>query len=450
MKDTDSNVVAQARAYAMHAHQRIDHRRKYTGQPYEVHLKAVHQLVSTVSDDPETLAAAWLHDIVEDTTVTIGDVRREFGEQIARLVGELTDVSRPGDGNRAARKAIDRQHLAAASPAAKTVKLADLIDNGRDICKHNAEFAKVYLQEMAALLTVLGEGDARLYKKAWTLCSREAAERKVRLELPASEAGASVEGRFKAIGSERALGLFARSFSAGDVAESVLSFDVTQPQSAILAATREQGAAVALVRRQGRVFGVVLTEELEDADTLPKVHLFRSGQVVQVGAPLFDVVEVLCRQDYCFVEVLGEVAGVITRGDIQKPVVRMWLFGIITMIEMALTSRLRKVFPHGTWRPFLSASRLQKAEELLAERRRLKQRADLIDCLQFGDKGSILLNDPEFLRDFAFTNKSSAKERINDLQSLRNNLAHAQDIVTQDWAQISRLAREVSRSIDDA
>jgi (p)ppGpp synthase/HD superfamily hydrolase len=160
------DLVARARAFAIREHRRIDHRRKYSKQPYDVHLEAVADLVAEVTDDPEMIAAAWLHDVVEDTPVTLDDVEREFGGAVARLVEALTDVSRPGDGNRAARKAIDRAHLAAASPRAKTVKLADLTDNARDICRHDAAFGRVYLAEMEALLAVLGEGDAQLMAKA--------------------------------------------------------------------------------------------------------------------------------------------------------------------------------------------------------------------------------------------------------------------------------------------
>src|SRR5262249_6200576 len=81
-------------------HRRIDHRRKYSKQPYDVHLKAVAELVAAVTDDPEMIAAAWLHDVVEDTPVTLDDVEKEFGAAVARLVDGLTDVSRPGDGHR--------------------------------------------------------------------------------------------------------------------------------------------------------------------------------------------------------------------------------------------------------------------------------------------------------------------------------------------------------------
>jgi len=94
------DLVKQARLFAIELHQRIDQRRKYSNQPYDVHLKAVADIVSTVSEDQEMIAAAWLHDTVEDTPATIEDIGREFGPSVAKLVEELTDVSRPGDGNR--------------------------------------------------------------------------------------------------------------------------------------------------------------------------------------------------------------------------------------------------------------------------------------------------------------------------------------------------------------
>jgi (p)ppGpp synthase/HD superfamily hydrolase len=113
-----TDLVVRARAFAIREHRRIDHRRKYSKQPYDVHLRAVADIVASVTDDPEMIATAWLHDVVEDTPTTLNDVEREFGNVVAQLVDELTDVSRPGDGNRAARKAIDRAHLAAASSRA--------------------------------------------------------------------------------------------------------------------------------------------------------------------------------------------------------------------------------------------------------------------------------------------------------------------------------------------
>ncbi len=189
----EHDLVRRARDFAISAHRRIDQRRKYTSQPYEAHLRAVAKLVQDVTDDPETVAAAWLHDTVEDTEATFEDLGREFGPGVEALVEALTDVSRPGDGNRARRKAIDREHLAAAPPRAKTVKLADLVDNARDVTRHDASFARVFLEEARLLLEVLREGDRRLAE----LLERELERASARLEPeeplapPGDEAAAS-------------------------------------------------------------------------------------------------------------------------------------------------------------------------------------------------------------------------------------------------------------------
>lgn len=159
-------LIQKARTFATQAHRRINQRRKYTHQPYEVHLEAVANIVASVSSDPEMIAAAWLHDTVEDTPVTLREIQANFGTSVALLVQELTDVSRPDDGNRATRKAIDRNFIANASARAQTIKLADLIDNCSDICRHDPGFARIYSQEAAALLAVLKAGDARLNRRA--------------------------------------------------------------------------------------------------------------------------------------------------------------------------------------------------------------------------------------------------------------------------------------------
>jgi hypothetical protein len=97
-----------------------------------------------------------------------------------------------------------------------------------------------------------------------------------------------------------------------------------------------------------------------------------------------------------------------------------------------------------------AASGKEKTLALQAERERLRQPCDLLDCLQFGDKVAILLNDPSFPAMFGFATRSAARQGMNELQALRNNLAHTQDIVTHDWVQIARLAREVVRVSNDA
>lgn len=161
-----TDLVTRARIFATAAHAAVSQLRKYTFEPYIVHPAEVAETVTSVGGTPEMIAAAWLHDTVEDTGVTLELIRAEFGDEVADLVGWLTDVSRPDHGNRAARKAVDRAHTAAAPAAAQTIKLADLIANTRSIVEHDAEFARVYLAEKRALLEVMTKGDTRLRELA--------------------------------------------------------------------------------------------------------------------------------------------------------------------------------------------------------------------------------------------------------------------------------------------
>lgn len=161
------NLISNAFIYALAAHTAINQRRKYTGEPYINHSIEVADIVLCAPDTTDTIvAAAYLHDVVEDTAVTNDDIRETFGDEVVDLVGWLTDVSKPEDGNRATRKAIDREHIARAPAEAQTIKLADLISNGRTILTHDKKFAKVYLEEKRLLLDVLTKGDKWLHERA--------------------------------------------------------------------------------------------------------------------------------------------------------------------------------------------------------------------------------------------------------------------------------------------
>lgn len=164
MREQDLNIVGRALDFATRAHG--DQKRKYTGEAYTVHLVEVMNIVRPVSRDDEMLAAALLHDTVEDTATTVDDIKAEFGDRVAKLVSELTDVSKPEDGNRATRKAMDRAKLAGVSADAQTIKLADLISNSRSIVKHDPSFAKVYMDEKRQLLAVLTKGNSLLRAEA--------------------------------------------------------------------------------------------------------------------------------------------------------------------------------------------------------------------------------------------------------------------------------------------
>ncbi|MDA8139781.1 MAG: HD domain-containing protein [Desulfobacteraceae bacterium] len=158
------NLVNRARQFAAIAHQ--GQLRKYTEAPYIEHPEAVAAIVASVTADPCIIAAALLHDVVEDTPIQLDDIDRIFGHRVMELVEQVTDVSRPSDGNRKARKDLDRLHLAKADPDGQTIKLADLIDNIGSIVSHDPGFARVYMAEKRELLAVLTAGHPTLLARA--------------------------------------------------------------------------------------------------------------------------------------------------------------------------------------------------------------------------------------------------------------------------------------------
>ena len=167
------SIIHKALDFAAMAHK--GQTRKYTGEPYIVHPCAVAGLVRSVTTCNEAVAAALLHDVVEDCGVSLGYLAEEFGVEVAAMVMDVTDVSRPGDGNRATRKRLDLEHIAKGGRYSQTIKLADLIDNTKSIVLYDPEFSKVYLREKAALLEVLTKGDKTLLeiaRKMVTTCAR--------------------------------------------------------------------------------------------------------------------------------------------------------------------------------------------------------------------------------------------------------------------------------------
>lgn len=146
-----------------------DQQRKYTEELYIEHPKRVAETVKTVPHNTEMICAAYLHDVVEDTPVSIEKIKGKFGGKVAKLVEELTDEYMKENYphlNRRRRKEKEVERQSQISAEAKTVKLADVIDNTLDIVRNDPGFAKKYLREMEALTEALKGGNEELWQRA--------------------------------------------------------------------------------------------------------------------------------------------------------------------------------------------------------------------------------------------------------------------------------------------
>lgn len=133
-KPLNTSILDRAITTAVTAHANTERRGK--GFPYIVHPMEAVEIVATITPDQELLAAAALHDVVEDTDMNIEQIRQDFGERIARLVDAESDkftegVSETDSWHDRKQAAIDR--LATASRDAKIVALGDKLSNMRAI-----------------------------------------------------------------------------------------------------------------------------------------------------------------------------------------------------------------------------------------------------------------------------------------------------------------------------
>ena len=139
-KPLNTTILDRAIVFAVRAHAGTERRGK--GFPYIVHPMEAVEIVATMTNDQELLAAAVLHDTVEDTDTTIEQIRAEFGDRVASFVAAESDEphqSRDSIENWRKRKQAAMDRLASASRDAKMVALGDKLSNMRAIARDYAE-----------------------------------------------------------------------------------------------------------------------------------------------------------------------------------------------------------------------------------------------------------------------------------------------------------------------
>ena len=161
-----TNIIMKAAFFAREAHE--GQFRKNKKDPYIYHparVAARYALLDGASE--EGVAAAFLHDVLEDTKVHMVTLEEKFGTKVTQLVIALTNVSK-GLVNtpRAERKKMDREWLARnGNPEVKRIKMLDRIDNLRDIESLDEDFIKLYAQESLLLAEAIGDADLALKKE---------------------------------------------------------------------------------------------------------------------------------------------------------------------------------------------------------------------------------------------------------------------------------------------
>jgi len=157
-------MIIHAAQFAQKAH--AGQKRKYGGADYITHPHRVSGMVTMHPDSSAMwVAAAYLHDVLEDTDTTVEQLRRHFLPEVVRIVVELTNTE---EGNRAERKRLSNARLAESSRAAKIIKLLDREDNLTDLFFYSSireteeGFLRLYAEETRALVEAIGHADEEI------------------------------------------------------------------------------------------------------------------------------------------------------------------------------------------------------------------------------------------------------------------------------------------------
>lgn len=151
-------LIRQAKDFAIRSHD-IDASQKYNGRPYSYHLEQVAQeasmniylVPSFLKSD--VIAAAWLHDTIEDARITYSTIKQAFGLSVAEIVFACTDDK---GRNRKERHSKAYYDLINRTPGAAYVKLFDRVANVKFSIQNNSPQLSMYGKENADFIANLG------------------------------------------------------------------------------------------------------------------------------------------------------------------------------------------------------------------------------------------------------------------------------------------------------
>lgn len=150
--DLPKQMKRKAKQLAEKAHE--GQRRKFEGQPFVEHPKAVALLVQRVTDATEEMvAAALLHDVVEDTEVEIGEIEDRFGKKVAKFVQSLTTNKEKRD--EFGKAAYLGHKMAGMEDKTLIIKLCDRYHNVKRIDETPEKFRTRYSTETMETLSIL-------------------------------------------------------------------------------------------------------------------------------------------------------------------------------------------------------------------------------------------------------------------------------------------------------
>jgi hypothetical protein len=214
-------------------------------------------------------------------------------------------------------------------------------------------------------------------------------------------------------------------------------------------------AAGVMKEAAGPVIGFVFAKELSKGFVRDHKKPLNAEHLISDATPIVDLLRVLRSKERAFVLVGPDVKGIVTLADLNKPPIRVYLFGLVSLLEMHLRFWVRNAYADGSWKNHLSEKRLEYANEIQVERQKRNEQIDLLDCLQFCDLRDLLPRNEGLRNKLDFKSKKKGEELLKEAEKLRDRLAHSQQDIVEgiSWQELTDLIDQMEALVhrsDDA
>ncbi|WP_157896381.1 CBS domain-containing protein [Vibrio coralliirubri] len=246
--------------------------------------------------------------------------------------------------------------------------------------------------------------------------------------------------------------IFIDSVTVRDIYEPLLCCRVDDPSGHVKETLmHRQFDTAGVIDQNQKVIGYVNTSDLKDGSINQYRIDIKLEQVISDSTPLASLLNVLQTSDFLYVNHGAKIVGIITKADLNKPPVRIYVFGMLSLFEMHLNSWIRYEYPDNSWQEHISEQRVAKAQETYELRKQNNQDLSLLDCLQLADKRDLLAKSKEFRERFGF-NKKGVERFIRYAERIRNEIAHSQDsiIASLPWGSFVSVLEDVDRFLTES
>ena len=196
------------------------------------------------------------------------------------------------------------------------------------------------------------------------------------------------------------------------------------------------------------VLGYVNACDLDQGPCCEHLQAFSVSDLISDSTPLINVLTLLRDSQRVFILTENSINGIITRADLQKPPVRILLFGLVSLLEIHLSYLVRKFYTNDSWMEKLNKRRIGCVKAMMKQRISRNEKMDLIDCLQFCDKRNLITAHADIRGVLNLESKYSGDRLLKNIEKVRDKLAHSQDIVTgATWEKFIDLAGNIEKLI---